>query len=645
MKKLIIFFITLVLFSLLLADGTPPDGEGTETDPYQIATLDNLLWLTTTATVWTSTTYFLQTEDIDASDTQNWNDGAGFIPIGEFSTPFFQSTYIGDDHVIDSLYINRPNTDYVGVFGYVYGATIEALSVTNITISGRNDVGGIVGNCYYAAISECYVNGDISGGDEVGVLVGWSYYSTITGSYAEGSVTGNQKIGFLVGINTKTTINNSYYNYETALINDQHLFSIGALTNDLYNDWMNNNMILDISDYLTFDGDYYLISNEDDLEKLLFFGQYPEYNYLLTADLDLATYPDFFIPYLAGDFNGSYHIIDGLDVNCPAISTIGLFGYVTGVSISALGITNANVSGSNYTGSVAGWFYNSTLNECYASGNVTGSYFVGGFVARNDFSTISECYATSSVTGSDFVGSLVGVNIGDGLIINCYARGDATGEFEVGGLVGNNHQSTISKCYATGVVDGRTNHGGLLGYNYHADINYCVWNAETSGENYSVGENFYGIVLGLVSANTAEMQMMSTFTDIGWDFANESINGDEDFWNIAAETNDGFPYIDDIELNVINDENVIENVKLKIENYPNPFNPVTNICFEIAKSNDVQVNIYNLRGQKVKTLVDGYLEAGKHFIIWDAENQSSGIYFIYFDSGTLSDVKKITLLK
>ena len=72
---------------------------------------------------------------------------------------------------------------------------------------------------------------------------------------------------------------------------------------------------------------------------------------------------------------------------------------------------------------------------------------------------------------------------------------------------------------------------------------------------------------------------------------------------------------------------------------------MTNICFEIAKSNDVQVNIYNLRGQKVKTLVDGYLEAGKHFIIWDAENQSSGIYFIYFDSGTLSDVKKITLLK
>ncbi|MDP8210174.1 MAG: T9SS type A sorting domain-containing protein [Candidatus Stygibacter australis] len=79
-------------------------------------------------------------------------------------------------------------------------------------------------------------------------------------------------------------------------------------------------------------------------------------------------------------------------------------------------------------------------------------------------------------------------------------------------------------------------------------------------------------------------------------------------------------------------------------NYPNPFNPVTNICYEIEENGDVLVNIYNLRGQKVETLVDGYFEAGKHAVIWDADKFGSGIYFVYFESDTRREVKKITIL-
>ena len=114
---------------------------------------------------------------------------------------------------------------------------------------------------------------------------------------------------------------------------------------------------------------------------------------------------------------------------------------------------------------------------------------------------------------------------------------------------------------------------------------------------------------------------------------------EDEFWGIAPDMG-ACEYV-----NVDNDISVIENGKINMENYPNPFNPVTNISYEIGESGDVQMKIYNFRGQKVETLVDGYCEAGKHAVIWNADNQSSGIYFIYFESGAMREVKKITLLK
>jgi hypothetical protein len=81
------------------------------------------------------------------------------------------------------------------------------------------------------------------------------------------------------------------------------------------------------------------------------------------------------------------------------------------------------------------------------------------------------------------------------------------------------------------------------------------------------------------------------------------------------------------------------------EIYPNPFNPETNIQFELAESGDVSLDIYNLKGQKVVTLIDANMEAGSHTTIWNAQNQSSGIYLLRFVTGNTCATKKIILLK
>jgi len=84
--------------------------------------------------------------------------------------------------------------------------------------------------------------------------------------------------------------------------------------------------------------------------------------------------------------------------------------------------------------------------------------------------------------------------------------------------------------------------------------------------------------------------------------------------------------------------------------YPNPFNPVTNIQFAIPVSNSVKIEIYNIMGQKIRTLVDDHKMAGTYTVSWNARNDfgnsvSSGIYFVRMQSSHFVATQKISLLK
>lgn len=81
------------------------------------------------------------------------------------------------------------------------------------------------------------------------------------------------------------------------------------------------------------------------------------------------------------------------------------------------------------------------------------------------------------------------------------------------------------------------------------------------------------------------------------------------------------------------------------QNNPNPFNPGTGIPFSLPVATDVRLEVYNIAGQVVETLVDGYLEAGTHVVTWDGSKAGSGIYFYRINAGEFSDSKKMVLLK
>jgi hypothetical protein len=81
------------------------------------------------------------------------------------------------------------------------------------------------------------------------------------------------------------------------------------------------------------------------------------------------------------------------------------------------------------------------------------------------------------------------------------------------------------------------------------------------------------------------------------------------------------------------------------QNFPNPFNPTTTISFHLVKAGNVKIDIYNVKGQKVDTILNTMMSVGSHRAIWNASKFSAGVYFYTITAGDISRTEKMTLLK
>jgi hypothetical protein len=177
--------------------------------------------------------------DIDASITATWNDGAGFVPIGTSAAPFV-GTLNGNGFVVDGLYIRR-NVSYTALVGLLSGSgTIRNLGLTNVDISGTSgeSFAGICGHNGSGTIEQCFVTGNIyrkdfrTGsicGDNRGIIRNCWATATITGGYSN-YIAG----GGIAGQNYKSSTiitNCHYYNDTRQAIG---AFSGGAIQDAVY---------------------------------------------------------------------------------------------------------------------------------------------------------------------------------------------------------------------------------------------------------------------------------------------------------------------------------------------------------------------------------------------------------------------------
>jgi hypothetical protein len=120
----------------------------------------------------------------------------------------------------------------------------------------------------------------------------------------------------------------------------------------------------------------------------------------------------------------------------------------------------------------------------------------------------------------------------------------------------------------------------------------------------------------------------------------------------------GTIYFDDLGVQVIgtstgvsgNDTRGIPKTFQLSDNFPNPFNPTTVIQYATPRADQISLEIYNLLGQRVRTLVDGVISAGYHEAVWDGRNENgqqveSGVYFYRLQTGQVGLVKKMLFVK
>ena len=99
------------------------------------------------------------------------------------------------------------------------------------------------------------------------------------------------------------------------------------------------------------------------------------------------------------------------------------------------------------------------------------------------------------------------------------------------------------------------------------------------------------------------------------------------------------------DINSANDRKIVVTEFSLGQNSPNPFNPMTEIKFNLPRSSNVMLKIYNVRGQVVTTLANGSMGAGQHAVTWDARQHPSGVYFYRLVTPDFSETKKMIMLK
>lgn len=144
--------------------------DGTAQSPFKVATLDDLQKVGSGIDGWDLDCHYIQTADIDASETADWNSGEGFVPIGTDDN--FEGGYNGQHYKITGLTINRPDDDYQALFWRtIADAKVQKVHLVEANITGKGSTGGIVGD-NWGIVSACSFNGDIVGNNRAGGIVG-----------------------------------------------------------------------------------------------------------------------------------------------------------------------------------------------------------------------------------------------------------------------------------------------------------------------------------------------------------------------------------------------------------------------------------------------------------------------------------------
>ncbi|MCK4654679.1 MAG: right-handed parallel beta-helix repeat-containing protein [Candidatus Cloacimonetes bacterium] len=352
-------------------------------------------------------------------------------------------------------------------------------------------------------------------------------------------------------------------------------------------------------------------------------------------------------------------------LNCTIINNNSLAG--TGIAggggIACLDsspeISNCTINGNtaNYPGGgIALANSDGIIEYCDIMGNTT-EHSGGGIACFNSNATISYCLITDNNAITWEGGGIDAWDYSNFTVINCTVSGNDAGG-NGGGIKSSQFSDMTMK---NTIIEGNTGSEGVYFSDPgNVDITYSDF------YNNVVGD-FGGSVppdLGIITTVNANGDPCDVFMNIFLDpLFEDPASGNfqilEDSPCVDAGDPMSLPDPDGTIVDIgrfyfdqtgTNDNIIVQKKDYLHQNYPNPFNPETTISYQLPENGKVELTVYNLKGQKVKTLVNEVLPAGEHSIVWDGiddngKSVSSGIYFYKLKTENHEETKKMILMK
>ena len=372
--------------------------------------------------------------DIDAGVTEEWAGGLGFHPIGNSANRGLEGGLYGDGYAIRDLWINRPNTNRVGLFAVVDGGVIASVGIEDSRIVGFTHVGALVGQQIEGVIQNAWASGAVTGNDFwVGGLAGLNRGGAVVDSWTRSDVRGGRLVGGLVGAVYPLTISG---------ITIFPVIERGQAMGDVRGDREVGGLV-----GLSEDG---MISENRSLATVT--GE----NTNIGGLIGYSSGGDIVLNWSSGPVWGS-------------IAVGGLVGFSEDGMISE-NRSLATVTGEEYIGGLIGYSSGGDIVLNWSSGLVRGSIAVGGLVGFSEDGMISENRSLATVTGENFnIGGLIGYSSGGDIVLN-WSSGPVRGRLNVGGLVGRNVGGMISENRSLAAVTGEERIGGLIGTSFGGDV-------------------------------------------------------------------------------------------------------------------------------------------------------------------------------
>ena len=339
----------------------------------------------------------------------------GFTPIGIYYSKPFSGTFEGNIKTISNLTINRPNQDYVGIFGYTDEGEIYGLNLDNVKVTGHSYVGTLVGE--YSSWHKIKIHDITVKNSEVNSS--YIRYGGVVGYTGDGSIQNvlvksvklsgydTTESGPIVGSGgaTNCVVENANIRGTTTSLTQKGDISYyqksgmdtwingddGNDTPGYYFDYENassNNIVLksvekdpiptNVSSTFTKEGDFYLINNTNDWKNFSAFKDSTEH-FKLGSDLDFSNKHYYIIDSIyqgfSGVFDGGAHTIKNVNLNMPGMTYVGLFSQIDDGTIYGLNLENIKVSSAGYAGTLAGsyspWYKSIeeiSVNNCEVNG-------------------------------------------------------------------------------------------------------------------------------------------------------------------------------------------------------------------------------------------------------------------------------------